>query len=187
MTQGESLQLIHSRLEVFRNTPFGIDAWSSVGEPARYTGRFHRKGDPLPLYASSSGFAALRELELHTEEPLEPSRDVLRRITAVGIAAGPQILIADHEDTLSAVGVTLDDIYDSSRYDACHAVTEYARSVPNTVAISTQSNAARTRRTVAILPEHADRITGLVDYWEGSLNLLQALFSEPALATQISQ
>ncbi len=176
--KGEAPQLLSSRLVVFRNTPFGVDAWHAVGEPGPYTGRFHRRGDALPLYTSGSREAALGELLLHTQSPLQPSRGVLRRITAVAVAAGVRILDADHRETLNAVGVTLEQVYDPADYSACHAIADYARTIPGVVAVSTQSNAERNQRTVAILPEHATQVTALVDYWEGSLNLLELFFDK---------
>jgi hypothetical protein len=50
-------------------------------------------------------------------------------------------------------------------------------------AIETQSNVDRGQRTIAILPEKAPFVTGLVDYWEGSLHLLRLAFGgeEPPL------
>ncbi len=125
--------------------------------------------------------AALQELAIQTESPLQPARAILRRISAVAIAAGPQILIADHSETLEAVGVSLDQVYDESDYEACNAIADYARSLGDVVAISTQSNAERVERTVAILPDYAAQITALVDYWEGSLNLLELCFGERSL------
>ncbi len=170
--EGNSLQVLFSRLVVFRNTPFGVDAWSTVGEPAGYAGRFHRLGEPLPLYASESAQASLRELDLHAEMPLEPAREVLRRVTAVAIPAGARVLLADHVDTLDSTGLTLEQVYDPDDYEACQLVADYAQSLPGTVAISTQSNAERQQRTFAVLPGHA-HMTAPVDYWEGSLNLLR--------------
>lgn len=173
--KGGSLSVLSSRAVVFRNTPFGVDAWSAVGEVARYEGRFHRKGEPLPQYAANSQLATIRELELHSQEPLEPSREILRRITAIALAAGSQVLIADHAETLAAAEVTLEQVYDFANYGACHALMDYARS-QGVVAVETQSNADRGQRTIAILPEKARLVTGLVDYWEGSLNLLRRAF-----------
>lgn len=178
----EPLRLASNRLIVFRNSPFGIDAWSHAGQPARYTGRFHRKGEPLPLYAAGSGEAALRELELHTAEPLQPEREVLRRVSALAIAAGTHLLLGDHVATLEATGLTLEEIYHPTDYSACHELIGFARSIPGVVAVSTQSNADRQQRTVAVLPEHAHRVTALVDYWEGSLNLLKLAFAFDAIA-----
>jgi hypothetical protein len=176
---GDPLHLASDRLIVFRNTPFGIDAWKRIGHPARYTGRFHCKGDPLPLYAADSAEASLKELELHTAEPLQPEREVLRRVTALAIARGTRVLLGDHLATLEATGLTLEQVYHPTDYSACHQLIELARRVPGVVAISTQSNADRQQRTIAVLPEHVHRVTALVDYWEGSLNLLrQALASD---------
>lgn len=172
-----SLHLASDRLVVFRNSPFGIDAWTGIGRAARYTGRFHRKGDPLPLYAADSREAALREHELHTVEPLQPEREVLRRVSALAIAAGTHLLLGDHVATLEATGLTLEEVYHPTDYTACHRLMDFARSIPGVVAVSTQSNADRRQRTIAVLPEHADRVTALVDYWEGSLNLLKQLFA----------
>lgn len=172
-----SLPLFSGRLIVYRNTPFGTDAWRWIGEPARYTGRFHRKGQRLPLYASSSSEACLREYELHTEVPLQPEREVLRRVTALAIASGTHVLLGDHVSTLDAIGLSLRQIYHPTDYSACHALIDFAREIPGVVAVSTQSNAHRRHRTVAILPEHAHRVTALVDYWEGSLNLLKRAFA----------
>lgn len=166
---------------VFRNTPFGIEAWRRVGQPARYSGRFHRKGDPLPLYAADSREAALREHELHTAEPLQPEREVLRRVSALAIAGGARLLLGDHVATLEATGLTLEEIYHPTDYGGCHRLIEFARSVPKVVAISTQSNADRRQRTIAVLPEHAHRVTALVDYWEGSLNLLKQAIASDAI------
>jgi hypothetical protein len=171
----ESLHRPSGRLVVYRNTPFGADACKWTGDPAVYTGRFHRKGEPLPLYASDSYQAALREHELHTEEPLQPAREVLRRVTALAIAGGTQVLLGDHVGTLEATGLTLEQIYDATDYSGCHALVDFAREIPGVVAISTQSNADRRHRTIAILPEHARRVTARIDYWEGSLNLLKML------------
>jgi len=186
MEEDDSLQLLFSRLVVFRSTPFGVDAWSAVGEPAPYTGRFHQRGDALPLYTSDSGQATLRELELHTETPLEPPRDVLRRVTAIAIAAGSRVLVADHADTLEATGLTLEQVYHPTDYEACHALADYARSVPGVVAIGTQSNAERQQRTVVVLPEHAASVTAPVEHWEGSLNLLKLAFGERSAVAQPS-
>ncbi|HEY5943572.1 MAG TPA: RES domain-containing protein [Solirubrobacterales bacterium] len=170
---------------MFRNTPFGVDAWQRIGEPARYTGRFHGKDDPLPLYAADSYRASLMEHELHTAEPLHPEREVLRRVTALAIASGTHVLLGDHLATLEATGLTLGEVYHPTNYSACHQLIEFARSIPDVVAVSTQSNADRPQRTLAILPEHVHRITGLVDYWEGSLNLLkQALIPAPVPSGQ---
>lgn len=170
--EGDSLQVLFSRLLVFRSTPFGVDAREAVGQAAGYTGRFHRRGEPLPLYASESAQAALKELDLHAEIPLDPAREILRRVTAVAIPAGTRVLLADHVETLDATELTLDQVYDADDYDACHAIAEYARTLGNAVAISTQSNAERRQRTFVLLPEHA-HIAARVDYWEGSLNLLR--------------
>jgi hypothetical protein len=178
--QAASIQILFSRLVVFRSTPFGVDAWRSVGETAGYTGRFHEHGEPLPLYASNSELATLRELELHADSPLEPSREILRRVTAIGLAAGSRLLVADHRDTLAATGFSLGQIYDASDYEACHAVARYAAGLPGVVGITTQSNAERDRRTIAILPSEAKKATAMVDYWEGSLNLLRRAFAYPA-------
>jgi hypothetical protein len=183
--EGDSLQVLFSRLVVFRSTPFGMNAWSAVGKPAGYAGRFHRLGEPLPLYASESEQASLRELDLHTELPLEPAREVLRRVTAIAIPAGARVLLADHVDTLEATGLTLEQVYDPSDYKACQLVADYARSLSGSVAVSTQSNADRQQRTLAVLPEHA-RMTALVDYWEGSLNLLRLGLGEREAAAQPS-
>jgi hypothetical protein len=172
-----SLRIKPTRGVIYRNTPFGIDAWRAVGEPARQSGRFHRKGDPLPLYAATSQRAALRELELHTDIPLVPARVFLRRVSAIALAGGSRILVGDHLDTLEATGVTLTEIYDPTDYSGCHTLAEFARSVPGVVAITTQSNADRTQRTIAVLPEHVPQVTALVDYWEGSLNLLSRAFA----------
>jgi hypothetical protein len=161
---------------IYRNSPFGVSAWRSVGQPARYTGRFHRRGEPLPLYAADSQLAALRELELHSDLPLVPAREILRRVSAIGIAGGTRILLGDHAETLDATALTLEQLYHPTDYSACHALTEFARSVPGVVAISTQSNADRGQRTIAVLPEHVPQVTALVDYWEGSLNLLNRAF-----------
>lgn len=177
--QDSPIQILFSPLVVFRSTPFGIDAWRSVGEAAAYTGRFHRQGRPLPLYASSSELATLRELALHAASPLEPSREILRRVTAIGLAAGSRLLAADHRDTLAATGFSLGQIYDGSDYEACHAVAEYAAGLPGVVGITTQSNAERAQRTIAIFPSQARRATAMVDYWEGSLNLLKRAFARP--------
>jgi hypothetical protein len=177
--QSSPIQILFSRLVVFRSTPFGVDAWRSVGEAAAYTGRFHGNEKPLPLYASSSELATLRELELHAASPFEPSREIRRRITAIGLAAGSRLLAADHRDTLAATGFSLGQIYDGSDYEACHAVAEYAARLPGVVGVTTQSNAERGQRTVAILPSQAKRATAMVDYWEGSLNLLRRAFAHP--------
>lgn len=171
------LHLAPDRLVVFRNSPFGVDAWAGIGQPARYTGRFHRVGDSLPLYASDSGEASLGELELHTVEPLRPEREVLRRVSALAIAAGTYLLLGDHVATLEATGLTLEEVYHPTDYTATHQLIDLARSTPGVVAISTQSNADRAQRTIAVLPEHAHQVTALVDYWEGSLNLLKQLFA----------
>lgn len=173
---GNSIYVAFDRLIVYRNTPFGTDARDRVGQPARYTGRFHRKGEPLPLYAADSIGAALGEHELHTAEPLAPEREVLRRVAALAIPAGSRILIGDHKATLEEVGLTLDQVYHQTDYSGCHRLIDFARSLPEVVAVSTQSNAERGRRTIAVLPEHVERITAQVDYWEGSLNLLKRAF-----------
>lgn len=175
----DSLHLATGRLVVFRNTPFGIDARDRIGEPARYTGRFHRKGEPLPLYAADSFSASLREHELHTAEPLHPEREVLRRVSALALASGTHLLLGDHVATLKATGLTLDEVYHSTEYAACHELIKFARSISGVVAVSTQSNADRQQRTIAVLPEHVHLVTAVVDYWEGSLNLLKQ-----AIATQ---
>jgi len=158
---------------VFRNTPFGTDAMRHVGQPSRYTGRFHLKRDPLPLYTASSYEAALREHELHAVEPLRPEREVLRRVSALAIAAGTRLLLGDHVATLEATGLSLEEVYHPTDYSGCHKLIDYARAIPGVVAVSTQSNADRQQRTIAVLPEHARRALALVDYWEGSLNLLK--------------
>lgn len=155
--QDSAIQVLFSRLVVFRSTPFGVDAWRSVGEAAGYTGRFHRHGKPLPLYTSSSELATLRELELHTAAPLEPSREILRRVTAIALAAGSRLLAADHRDTLAATGFSLGQIYDGSNYEACHAIAEYAAGLSGVVGVTTQSNAKREQRTIVILPPQAKR------------------------------
>lgn len=167
---------VRPRLVAFRSTPFDVDAWRGVGEPARCQGRFHRKGEPLPQYASDSADATLRELELHTDSPLEPAREIFRRITAVGLAAGATVLAADDAATLDAVGLSLEQVYHPTDYGACQAITDYAKGIPGVAAISTQSNADRVRRTFAILPESAARLTAEVERWEGSLNLLRLAF-----------
>jgi hypothetical protein len=172
-----------ARLVVYRNTPFGVDAWNRIALPARYTGRFHRKGEPLPLYAADSYEAALKEHQLHTAEPLQPEREVLRRVTALAVAGGTEVLMADHVATLEATGLTLEQVYHPSDYGACHKLIEFARTLPDVVAVSTQSNAERRQRTLAILPEHAQRVTALVDYWEGSLNLLKQAFAPEPMAS----
>jgi hypothetical protein len=118
----------------------------------------------------------LREHELHTAEPLHPEREVLRRVSALAVAAGTHLLLGDHVATLEATRLTLEEVYHPTDYTACHRLIEFARNIPDVVAVSTQSNADRRQRTVAVLPEHADRVTALVDYWEGSLNLLKQLF-----------
>jgi len=59
----------------------------------------------------------------------------------------------------------LDQVYDESDYDACNEIADYARTLGGVVGISTQSNAERAERTVAILPGFAAKITALVDYW----------------------
>jgi RES domain len=164
------------RLVVYRNTSFGTDAWDQIGEPARYTGRFHRKGEPLPLYAADSLAAALKEHDLHTVEPLAPEREILRRVSALAIAGGSQVLVGDHLTALEEAGLTLDRVYHPTDYSGCHDLIDFARSIPGVVAVSTQSNADRRQRTIAILPEHVRRVTALVDYWEGSLNLLKKAF-----------
>ncbi len=118
-------------------------------------------------------------MELHAASPLEPSREILRRVTAIGLAAGSSLLAADHRDTLAATGFSLGQIYDGSDYEACHAVAEYAASLPGVVGITTQSNGEREQRTIAILSSQADKATAMVDYWEGSLNLLRRAFAYP--------
>ena len=173
-----------NRLVVFRNTPFGTDALRGVGQASRYTGRFHRKRDPLPLYAASSFEAALREHELHAVEPLQPEREVRRRVSALAIAAGTRLLLGDHVATLRATGLTLKEVYHPTDYSGCHKLIEFARGIPGVVAVSTQSNADRRQRTIAVLPEHAHRVTALVDYWEGSLNLLKQAFAPMPLWPQ---
>lgn len=175
--QHHSLHVAPTRALLYRNTPFGVDAWHVVGRPARCAGRFHRRGDPLPLYAADSPRAALGELELHSDVPLVPGREVLRRVTAIALAGGARILLGDHVETLDAAGLTLEEIYHPSSYAGCHALAEFARSVTGVVAISTQSNADRPQRTIAVLPEHVPHVTALVDYWEGSLNLLNRAFA----------
>lgn len=177
----DCLHLAPDRLVVFRNSPFGTDAWTGIGRPARYTGRFHRKGEPVPLYAAGSPEAALRELELHTAEPLQPEREVLRRVSALAIAAGTHLLLGDHVATLEATGLSLEEVYHETDYGGCHKLIEFARGIPGVVAVSTQSNADRQQRTIAVLPEHAHRVTALVDYWEGSLNLLKQAFASDAV------
>jgi hypothetical protein len=167
------------------DNPVGIDARDRIGQPARYTGRFHRKGEPLPLYAADSFSAALREHELHTAERLQPEREVLRRVSALALASGTHLLLGDHVATLRATGLTLDQVYHSTDYAACHELFEFARSIPGVVAVSTQSNAERHQRTVAVLPEHVHRVTASVDYWEGSLNLLKrAILTQPVSSGQ---
>lgn len=167
---------VRPRLVVFRSTPFDVNAWRGVGEPARCEGRFHRKGEPLPQYASDSAYATLRELQLHADSPLEPAREIFRRITAVGLAAGTKILAADDAATLDATGLSLKQVYHPTDYEACQTIADYAKSLPEVAAISTQSNADRLRRTFAILPESSNRLTAEVDRWEGSLNLLRLAF-----------
>lgn len=178
--QDDPIRVLFSPLVVFRSTPFGVDAWRSVGEAAGYTGRFHGLGQPLPLYTSSSELATLRELELHASSPLEPSREILRRVTAIALAAGSRLLAADHRDTLAATGFSLRQIYDGSDYEACHAVAKYAAGLPGVVGVTTQSNAEREQRTIAVLPSQTKTATAMVDYWEGSLNLLRRAFVYPA-------
>jgi hypothetical protein len=168
---------VRARLVIFRSTPFDVDAWRGVGEPARCEGRFHRKGEPLLQYASDSAGATLREFQLHADSPLEPAREIFRRITAVGLAAGAKILTADDAATLDAIGLNLEQVYHPTDYEACQAIADYAKSLPEVAAISTQSNADRSRRTFAILPESSARLTAEVDRWEGSLNLFQLAFS----------
>jgi hypothetical protein len=167
---------VRPRLVVFRSTPFDVDAWRGVGEPARCQGRFHRKGEPLPQYASDSAGATLRELQLHTDSPLEPAREIFRRISAVGLAAGARILAADDAATLGVIGLSLEQVYHPTDYGACQAIADYAKSIPKVAAISTQSNADRLRRTFAILPESSAQLTAEVERWEGSLNLLRLAF-----------
>jgi RES domain-containing protein len=181
---GNSLYVASDRLVVYRNTPFGTDARAHIDQPARYTGRFHRKGEPLPLYAADSIAAALREHELHTAEPLLPEREVLRRISALAIAAGSRMLIGDHKEALEEAGLTLDQVYHPTDYSGCHQLIDFARSIPGVVAVSTQSNAERGQRTIAVLPEHVHRITAVVDHWEGSLNLLKQAFTPEKLASR---
>lgn len=96
------------------------------------------------------------------------------------------MLVGDHVETLEAAGLTLEEIYHPTDYTGCHALAEFARSVPGVVAISTQSNADRSQRTIAVLPEHVPRVTALVDYWEGSLNLLKRAFATDELEAQPS-
>lgn len=146
----------------------------------------HWKGEPLPLYAADTRVAALRELELHSEKPLHPEREVLRRVSALGIAGGAYLLQGDHIATLKAADLTLEEVYDPIDYSGCHALIEFAKTIPGVVAVSTQSNADRQRRTIAILPEHAKRIAAVVDYWEGSLNLLKEAFSTDAIVAHPS-
>lgn len=171
---GDSIYVAADRLFVYRNTAMGTDALERVGQPARYTGRFHRKGEPLPLYVADSPAAALREHELHTVEAVSPKREILRRVSALAIAGGSRILVGDHLTSLEQAGLTLDQVYHPTNYSGCHQLIDFARTVPGVIAVSTQSNAARQQRTIAVLPEHARRVTALVDYWEGSLNLLRA-------------
>jgi RES domain len=171
------------RLVVYRNTSFGTDAREPIGQPARYTGRFHRKGDPLPLYAADSVAAALGEHGLHTAEPLAPEREILRRISALAIAGGSRILIGDHRVALEEAGLTLDQVYHPTDYSGCHQLIDFARSIPEVVGVWTQSNAERRQRTIAVLPEHVHRITAEVDYWEGSLNLLKQAFIPEKVAS----
>ncbi len=176
---GDSIYVATDRLLVYRNTAFGTGALEWVGQPARYTGRFHRKGEPLPLYAADSMTAALREHELHTVESIKPEREILRRVSALAIAGGSRILVGDHLAALEEAGLTLDQVYHPTNYSGCHQLIDFARSIPGVVAVSTQSNAAPRYRTIAVLPEHARRTTALVNYWEGSLNLLRAAFGPP--------
>ena len=82
--------------------------------------------------------------------------------------------------------MTLAEIYHPTDYGGCHALVEFARTVSGVVAISTQSNADRPQRTIAVLPEHVGRVTALVDYWEGSLNLLNRAFAADEMLAQPS-
>lgn len=118
--------------------------------------------------------------------PLFPGRGILRRVSAVALAGGTRVLVGDHVETLDAAGLTLEEIYHPTDYSGCHELAEFARTVPGVVAISTQSNADRCQRTIAVLPEHVRRVTGLVDYWEGSLNLLNRAFATDEIAAQPS-
>jgi RES domain len=174
---GDPIYVASNRLVVYRNTSFGTDARDRIGRPAPYAGRFHRKGEELPLYAADSIAAALREHALHTAEPLIPEREVLRRVSALALAAGSKVLVGDHRMALEEAGLTLDQLYHPTDYSGCHQLINFARSIPGVVAVSTQSNAHRQQRTFAILPEHVHRVTALVDYWEGSLNLLKQAFA----------
>jgi hypothetical protein len=117
---------------------------------------------------------------------LVPAREILRRVSAIGLAGGVRILVGDHHKTLGAAGLTLEEVYHPTDYSACHALTEFARGVPGVVAVSTQSNADRPQRTIAVLPEHVPRVTALVDYWEGSLNLLNRAFARSETLAQPS-
>lgn len=87
------------------------------------------------------------------------------------------MLLGDHLATLEATGLTLAQVYHPTDYSACHELISFARGIPEVVAVSTQSNADRPQRTLAVLPEHVHRITALVEYWEGSLNLLKLAFA----------
>jgi len=93
-------------------SPPGWEPFSKAGIAAPFSGRFHRKGDPLPSYLSvaddlgTAAHAALDEfLAQHDPtDPEAPSPDAVARRLSIFRMNGARVLVADGADTLKHLG-----------------------------------------------------------------------------------
>jgi RES domain-containing protein len=122
-----------------------------VRDPAPANGRYHRRGSPAPLYASSTEESAWAELFRHTEPGISPF-EVKRRMCQLEVRHLHVLDLTD-PDIRDALGVTERNLT-SNRLTVCQQIAAFARRWPDHLdGILAPSAAVPGLETLVIFPE----------------------------------
>jgi RES domain-containing protein len=147
--------------EFFRHTAPSRDA-RDVPRQALAAGRYHRKREEPPLYASSHERAAWGELFRHSEPEISPF-EVRRRMTRLRVTDLPILDLTDPE-IRRLLGVTEKNLV-SNRYANCRRIADLARRAPRRFGgILAPSAADPEAATLVVFLEWVEPKVEVIDY-----------------------
>jgi RES domain-containing protein len=140
----------------WRNTPQARNALE-LPAAARSGARYHRRGEPPPLYAASERDASWGELFRHTDPAVVSAFEIRRRMSELRVVDLPVLDITD-EDVRDALEVTEAQLT-SNDYRHCRRVAALVWSRPDRYGgILAPSAAKQGARTLAVSQDWLGRV-----------------------------
>lgn len=143
--------------QAHRHTPGLVGPLDGLGVPAPNDGRYHRRGQPRPFYASTTSDAAWKEAARRIGE--ETVLLVEHRMSTVTVRAAPLLDLTDddfledlrlkREDLIGDDVAVTQQLADRARNDALAGVLGPSAAEPEDPAVN----------TIVIFPDHLHRVS----------------------------